>query len=170
MPFLCVFELLWDCASSSELGFWGPQWSAGTLGIPEWGSFEDEKTGRTILGFYFLLPKLILIVVVVTCIHTHTQTYTHMSKLTEFGAPGRLCRLSIQLQFRSWSWGSWVQAPHRALCCQCRACFRSSVPSLSTPPLLPLCLSKVNKHLLKKKNSLQNSLKGCTELYLNTTD
>ena len=32
------------------------------------------------------------------------------------GVPGWLSQLSIRFQLRSWSHGSWVQAPHRALC------------------------------------------------------
>ena len=49
-------------------------------------------------------------------------------------APGWLSQLSIRLQLRSWSHGSWVRAPHQAHCCPCRAHFRPSV-------LLSLCLS-----------------------------
>ena len=62
-------------------------------------------------------------------------------------ACGWLSQLSTQLQLRSWSRGSWVQALHQALCCQHRACFRSSVP-LSLPLPYPcthtLSLSKIN--------------------------
>ena len=38
------------------------------------------------------------------------------------GAPGWLSQLSVRLQLRSWSYGSWVRAPPRALCWQLRAC------------------------------------------------
>ena len=69
-----------------------------------------------------------------------------------YRAPGWLSWLSIWLRLRSWSCSSWVQAPHRAVCCQRRAGFRSSV--LLSVPLPHLCalsfsLSKIS---LKKIN------------------
>ena len=62
--------------------------------------------------------------------------------------PGWLSQLSVQLWLRSWSHGSWVQAPCRALCWQLRAW---SLLPLSVPPPLMLCLSLKNKHKRKKK-------------------
>ena len=65
------------------------------------------------------------------------------------GAPGWLCQLSNRLQFRSWSRGPWVQAPHRALCWQLRAWTEpasdSVSPSLSAPLPFMLCLSLSQK-------------------------
>ena len=75
-------------------------------------------------------------------------------------APGWLSRLGDQLQLRSWSHSSWVQALHRALCWQLRTwtlpwilCLPCSLPlpcSLSLS--LSLCVSKINKHWKKIKN------------------
>ena len=68
------------------------------------------------------------------------------------GAPGWLSRLSVRLRLRSWSHGSWVRAPRRALCWQLGAwsLLRILCPPLSPPhPCLcsvSLCLSKTNKH------------------------
>ena len=69
------------------------------------------------------------------------------------GAPGWLSGLSVQLWLRSWSQGSRVQVPHEGLCWQLRAWSLLQVlcPPLSTPPLLVLCLSIINKHLKLKK-------------------
>ena len=64
------------------------------------------------------------------------------------GAPGWLSRLGIRLQLRSWSLGSWVQAPHWALCWQLRAWSRLWILCLPLPLSAPLslvlylCLSK----------------------------
>ena len=57
-----------------------------------------------------------------------------------FWVPGWLSQLSVLLQLRSWSHGSWVQPPCRALCWQLRAgaCFRFCVSSLSFCPC-PTC-------------------------------
>ena len=66
------------------------------------------------------------------------------------GASGWLGWLSIRLQLRSWSPGSWVRTLHQALCCQHRAYFRSCIP-------LSLCLfhaphpAKANRNLKKEK-------------------
>ena len=57
---------------------------------------------------------------------------------------GWLSWLSVQLQLSSWSQGSWVRAPHWARCCQCRACFRSSV--LLSPCPSSVLSQKINKH------------------------
>ena len=56
-----------------------------------------------------------------------------LKSFTKRGAPGWLSGLSLCLQLRSWSQGSWDRVPHRALC---------SAGSLLIPrPLcLPLCL------------------------------
>ena len=63
-----------------------------------------------------------------------------------WGAPGWLSWLSVWLRLRSQSHGSWVQAPHQALCCQRRAHFGSSVPlSLCPSPACSLSLSLKNK-------------------------
>ena len=58
--------------------------------------------------------------------------------------------MSVQLllQLRSRAHGSWVQAPHRALCRERGACLGFS---LCPSPLLPLSLSQ-NKYTLKDKD------------------
>ena len=61
-----------------------------------------------------------------------------------------IAQWSVPPWLRSWA-SSWlVWAPHRALCCQHRAHFRSSV-SLSAPPLVILSLSPWNKSIDYKK-------------------
>ena len=61
------------------------------------------------------------------------------------GVPGWLSWLGVQLQLRSWSYGSgsWVRALHGSFCCQSRIPFGSSVSlslSLSLSFSLSLCL------------------------------
>ena len=87
--------------------------------------------------------------------HVHRETWpessahTLVSTMWVIGVPGWLSQLSVWLWLRSWSQYSWVQAPHQARCCQCRACFGSSVP-LSLCPSLPRALApSLNKHFLK---------------------
>ena len=67
------------------------------------------------------------------------------------GVPGWLSLLSVWLQLRSWSHGSWVWAPSQALCWQLRAWILLQIlsPSLCTSPACTLSLSK-NKQTLKK--------------------
>ena len=68
------------------------------------------------------------------------------------GVPGWLSQLSTRLQLRSWSHGSWVWAPHRALGCQHRAHVGpSDPPSLHLHHTCALSLSLKNKWALKKK-------------------
>ena len=63
-------------------------------------------------------------------------------KLGRIGALGWLSHLSIWLQLRSRSHSLWVQALHQAVCCQHKACFRSSVSlSLCPSPTCSLCVS-----------------------------
>ena len=67
------------------------------------------------------------------------------------GAPGWLSQLSHRLRLRSWSHGSWVWAPHRALCCQPV----STEPALDllSPSLCPsptCALPKISKYFLKR--------------------
>ena len=71
------------------------------------------------------------------------------SKILMRGAPRRLSRLSIWLQLRSWSHGSWLRAPHRALCWQPRAwsLFRILCLALPCSHCVSLSLSKIHKHL-----------------------
>ena len=58
------------------------------------------------------------------------------------GLPGRLRQLSVWLRLRSWSRGSWVRAPHRALCWQPGACFGFCISrSLCPSPTRTLSLS-----------------------------
>ena len=59
-----------------------------------------------------------------------------------WGVPGWLSWLSVRLQLRSWSHGSWVWAPHWALYCQCRTCLGFSF-YVSLP--LPCSLSLSQK-------------------------
>ena len=79
---------------------------------------------------------------------------------TNIGAPGWLSKLSIQLQLRSWSHGSWVRDTRWALCWQLRAwsCFGFCVllsVSLCPSPVRALSrsrsLSKINKQKQKTK-------------------
>ena len=83
-------------------------------------------------------------------------------KWEESGTPGWLSRLSIWLWFRSWSCGSWVQAPRWVLCWQLRAwslLWILYLPvSLSAPPQLVLCLSVSLS--LKNKETLKKNIKG----------
>ena len=65
------------------------------------------------------------------------------------GAPGWLSRLSVWLRLRSWSHGSWVQAPHRALCWQLRA--GSLLRILCLPLSLPLPAHALFLSLKKKQ-------------------
>ena len=51
----------------------------------------------------------------------YLKPVTDILKILLTGVPGWLSQLSIQLQLRSWSHGSWVQAPRQALCWQLRA-------------------------------------------------
>ena len=60
------------------------------------------------------------------------------------GARGWLSWLSVLLRLKSWSHCLWVWAPHQAVCCQCRACFRSSV-TLSLCPSSPCACSLSQK-------------------------
>ena len=63
------------------------------------------------------------------------------------GAPGWPSRLSVPLRLRSWSHGSWVRAPHRALCWQLRAWSLLWILCLPLSLTLPCscCLSNINK-------------------------
>ena len=71
----------------------------------------------------------------------------HVKDLNIVGAPGWLSQLSGWLRLRSWSHGSWVWAPRWALCCQSRACFRSSdTVSFWPSPACSHTLSQMNKH------------------------
>ena len=76
------------------------------------------------------------------------------------GSPGWLSRLSIRLQLRSLSYGSWVRAPRQALCWQFRA----------WSPLwilcLPLCLPLHSSLSLSQK---QISMKEIKKKHTNTT-
>ena len=59
-----------------------------------------------------------------------------------------LSRLSVQLQLRAWSRGSWVRAPHRALCWRLGAWSLLQILcllSLPLPCLLSVCLSVSQK-------------------------
>ena len=82
-----------------------------------------------------------------------TLSLSKINKTLKRGAPGWLSRLSIWLWFRSWSHGSWVWAPHRALCCQHGARFGSSVPlSLCPFPAGSLSLSlSLSLRIIKKR-------------------
>ena len=67
------------------------------------------------------------------------------------GAPGWLSRLSFRVRLRTWPHGSWVRAPHWALCWQLGAWILLQIlsPSLSGPSPLKLACSlslKINKH------------------------
>ena len=79
------------------------------------------------------------------------------------GAPGWLSWLSVRLQLRSWSRGSWVWAPHQALCWQLRAwrllwilCLLLSMP---LPYLCYVSPKWINVKKIKKRriSVLQNS-------------
>ena len=63
-------------------------------------------------------------------------------KSKQLGECGWLSRLSIWLQHRSWSHGSWIWALHRALCCHHRASSDPLFPSLSVPPVCSFSLKK----------------------------
>ena len=83
------------------------------------------------------------------------KVWFSVKKLGLRGAPGWLSRLGIWPRPRSWSHGSWVRDPHRALCWQLRAwsllwilCFPLSLP-LPYSHSVSLCLSKINKHWKK---------------------
>ena len=54
------------------------------------------------------------------CVEDFIKTLLHTSpfKITHLGAPGWFSWLSVWLWLRSWSHGSWVWAPHWALCWQ----------------------------------------------------
>ena len=76
-----------------------------------------------------------------------------------FGASGWLSQLSVWLQLRSWSHGSWVQARHWALCWHLRACLGSSSSISLCPFPVHTCVhmfSLKNKH--KKKSSWDSAL------------
>ena len=79
----------------------------------------------------------------------------NIKKMQIPGVPGWLSQLSVQLWLRSWSHGSWVQAPHRALCWQLRAWSLLRILCLSLSLPLPHSCSvsvlKVNKTFFKKK-------------------
>ena len=68
-----------------------------------------------------------------------------------WGTPGWLSQLSVWLWLRSWSHGSWVQAPCWALCRHLRAWSLLQILCLPLSLTLPcscsvsLCLSKMNK-------------------------
>ena len=62
----------------------------------------------------------------------NSSTSRRLNKLFQ-GVPGWLSWLSVQLQLRSWSHDSWVQAPHQALCWHLKA--------WSLLRILCLCLS-----------------------------
>ena len=79
------------------------------------------------------------------CLFTFAFTFTEI-----FDRGAWVTLWSARIQLRSWSPGSWVQAPHWALCCQCGACFRSCFfLSLPLPHSCICSLSKINKHLKK---------------------
>ena len=90
------------------------------------------------------------------------ESREHSIKKLWLGAPGWLSQLSIWLQLRSWSQGSWVcWALHTQS--QCRTCFGTSVSlSLSLSlPLPHLCsLSKINIKTKNTKKQLWPSVKG----------
>ena len=70
-------------------------------------------------------------------------TWMDKEGVVYIGALGWLSRLRIQLWLRSWSHGSWVRAPHQALCCQHGAPLASSVPlSLGASPTCTLSQNK----------------------------
>ena len=68
------------------------------------------------------------------------------SEFPTTGAPGRLSWWSLRLRLRSWSRGSWVQAPHRALCWHLGAWSLLRILclplSLRPSPARALCLSQ----------------------------
>ena len=72
-------------------------------------------------------------------------------KRSTTGVPGWLSQLSVWLQLRLWSHGSWVPTPHGALCWQLRAWSLLRILclplSLSDPPPLvhPISLSLKNR-------------------------
>ena len=91
---------------------------------------------------------------------------------TILGEPGWLSQLSVWLWLRSWSHGSWVQAPRRALCWQLRAwsLLRMLRLPLSASPLLALCLSlsKINIALCsdKNQNEVVHIVNTCFYIYV----
>ena len=73
--------------------------------------------------------------------------------LKNLGVPEWFNRLSVRLRLRSWSHGSWVRAPHWALCWQLGAwsllrilCLPLSLSALPHTCSLSLSLSFKNKH------------------------
>ena len=79
------------------------------------------------------------------CKQFYYQTYIS-------GAPGWLSRLSVQLQFRSWSRGLCVRAPHQALCWWLRAW--SLLRILGLPLSLPLPCSCSVSRSVKNESTL----------------
>ena len=73
---------------------------------------------------------------------------------------GWLSQLSMQLRLRSWSHGSWVQAPHWALCWQLRAwslLWSLCLCSLPLPRSFCLSVSLSQKSINIKKNKIHFS-------------
>ena len=96
-------------------------------------------------------------------IWSYMLQYLSLKKYSFMGVPGRLSRLSVRLQLRSWSHGLWIRAPRQALCRQLRAWSLLLILGLPLSLLLPhphfvsLCLSKISK--CKKKFFLNNKNK-----------
>ena len=76
-------------------------------------------------------------------------SYRLLKKYFHSGARGWLSWLSVWLRLRSWSHGSWVKAPHRALCWQLRAWSLLQILYLPLSLSLP-CLCSVSLSLLQK--------------------
>ena len=86
-------------------------------------------------------------------------------KIVVLGVPGWLSWLSVQRWLRSISHGLWVGAPPRALCCQRRVHFVSSVPHpLCSTPTLSLSLSKIKIKIKIKIKHLKNYSFGYSDV------
>ena len=93
---------------------------------------------------YILLPSPLGPSVKYNCMIIHKEWLT--------GVPGWLSRLSVWLQLRSWSHGSWVHTSSQALCWQLRACSQLQILCLPLSLSLSLCLPHLCSPSLSKVN------------------
>ena len=112
---------------------------------------EWRKGTRMMMVLIIFLVLWVLVVHVFSLWKYFSICMLYFNKNRPEGVPGRLSRLRVWFWLRSWSRSLWVWALRRALCCQHKACFGSSVP-LSASPLLAHALSLFQKWISIKKN------------------
>ena len=102
----CVRQQLRVASQRYHLQF---KWERGRRGPPP-DTDPGLSTGHRLQDFWAFHGLLYLMDI------KNLAKASVLKKSGKFGAPGWLDQLRIRLRLRSWSPGSWVQAPHRVLC------------------------------------------------------